>query len=218
MKKESWLSYRFVDEVHPAAYWWRPAIYCNDEVQSRGLWYDDPGPDYGCLPVIAVESIRAYHLLRKREEVRDFEGVVEICYPVPEADPLNKSELCSVVAFGYTQQEIMLGAYVAAQFNGASIYLGSSAVNMLMPAAQVAVFPVIAESTSLFLCAAVAAGCKIVASDAGSTEEYLSRYAQPGTWHVVHNQKQTQYVAAVRSLLNQPNDFNTSMYIDEAPY
>ena len=141
---------------------------------------------------------------------------MRILSPIP-APPVTHDKTINVYAFGYDAQSVVIGGQIIAKLGGC-VSMFPALLQDALESARVVVFPNGAEDTSLYLCAAISAGCKIVASDAGSSEEYLSKYAPAGTWHVIHNHDASVYEQAARHLLGMESTFNQSMYIDEAPY
>jgi len=225
-----WLSYQFgepekpLPEYSPSSpftpchYWWRPSIYCEDLSIKTGGFYDElPIPD-GAIREIWVESVRAYHLLCRRADMRDWEGIVRIIEPEPTVCTTAHDRPLQFLCLTDDSDGFLIGAHLSRTLTGGVAHLTTYCTEHGMPRTQVVVFPSRKESTSLFLCAAIASGCRIVSSDAGAAEEYLSNHAAPGTWHVVHTNDRAAYLHAVYDLLGMKSDCNRSMYVDEAPY
>ena len=201
----------------PCYVWWRPEIMCETLSQSSGGFYEELAIPSGSIREVWVESCRAYHLLCRREDMADFEGMVRICEPVPEVGAISSREFGVLALCGDTQ-EMAIGIHIVSELGGIVGRKLCPVTTELMGRSRVVLIPTKTECTSLFLCAAVSSGSMIVSSDAGSAEEYLSNNAPPGTWHVVHDHKQGVYREACKDLMGIMADVNRSMYIDEAPY
>jgi hypothetical protein len=172
--------------LEPCAVEWNPSIYCNSASKELGGWYDELSLPQVNYQEIVVESMRAYHLLCRRDELRDWEGVVRVVPPVPVAAPVKNGEVVTVIVG--SQDEYAVAGSIAREFCG-----------------------------RVFLCAAVGAGCRIVSSDAGAAEEYLTRYGVPGAWHVVRHRKKDHFIGAVNDLYGVGNWMQLP-YCDEVPY
>ena len=225
-----WISYKFgkpkqelplytagITSYQPCHYWWQPSIYCEDVSQQTGVFYADKPFPRANIKEIYVESIRAYHLLKRHNFVEDWEGIIRIIPPVP-APPTEHARIINTVSFAYDEREMIASSKIVAKLGGCACLIPSAIVEQIMTAAKVAIFPNKQSVTSLWLCAAISAGCRIVSSDAGSADEYLSKYAQPGTWHVIHSHKQLAYEQAAAHLLGRQSNIDLSTYVDEAPY
>lgn len=90
--------------------------------------------------------------------------------------------------------------------SGAALFLGDANVDAL-PQCSICVFPFSRSRSSECVAIAVAAGAKIVTSDAGSSIEWLTRYADPLKWLVVHDHDASQYVEAVKYMAGKPSTF-----------
>jgi len=88
----------------------------------------------------------------------------------------------------------------------------------VFPLSEVIVFPSITTKTSAHLARAVGQGYKIVSSDAGAAEEYLSTFARPGSWHVIHSWKAEHFIEAIKDLLGVPNRMVQTSYLDLTPW
>jgi len=221
-----WLSYTFDIEspfplydgtqalCEPVAVEWNPSIYCDSESELRGGYYDElPLPDVNVAEV-RVESMRAYHLLCRRDDMQDFRGVVRIAPPVPiKSDTNNRAGVVVVVS---SADEYDFARPIAQAFMGSIVPVGDMLLSAFSGAGCI-VFPQIKESTSALLCAALCEGCRVVSSDAGASEEYLTRFATPGTWHVVHKRKKDHFIGAVNDLYGF-GDWMQLPYCDDAPY
>lgn len=221
-----WLSYTFDREspfplydgsqsfCEPVAVEWNPSIYCEAVSEQLGGYYDELSlPDVNVAEVW-VESMRAYHLLCRREDMRDFTGVVRIIPPVPERVPVNNRVGVAVVVSDFT--EYTFACAIAAKFKGAIVPVGDMLLDAFGSVGCV-VFPSMKENTSALLCAAVCEGCRVVSSDAGASEEYLTKFATPGTWHIVHKRKAEHFIGAVNDLYGF-GDWMQLPYCDDAPY
>jgi hypothetical protein len=221
-----WLSYSFDNESpfplydgsqplsDPVAVEWNPAIYCESESENLGGYYDElPLPDVN-VAEIRVESMRAYHLLCRREELQDFVGVVRILPPVPVPKPINDNRKVVVIVDDIA--EYNLACAIAHHYNG-SVMPTSYLNEKVIAEAGCLVFPQIKSATSALLCAGICEGCAIVASDAGASEEYLTKFAVPGAWHVVHKRKKDHFIGAVNDLYGV-GDWMQLPYCDDAPY
>lgn len=220
-----WLSYTFQYEdifplydgtqppYQPVAVEWLPSIYCDSESVQLGGYYDElPLPDAN-IAEIHVESIRAYHLLCRREDMKDFCGLVRILPPVPEKKSISGNKLVCLVS---ESRDYNMACTVACHFGGSLINTNALTEDTLANAGCV-VLPQTKSATSAFLCAAINEGCRIVASDAGANEEYLTKYATHGTWHVVHKRQKDHFIGAVNDLYGV-GDWMQLPYCDDAPY
>lgn len=227
---KSWLSYTFeqpTDDIReyapnipiyePCFYRWQPSIFCEDVSKQEGVYYKDTPFPNANICEIHVESIRAYHLLCRHDWAKGWEGTVRILPPQPGSIERNDKTL-NIAAFGNDENEMILAARSVSRLGGCSAMLPSELMLEMLNGSRLALFPNKEQDTSLFLCAAITAGCFIVASDAGASEEYLSQFARPGTWHVVHKHSQSTYCQAARHLLGMESTANQSMYVDESPY
>lgn len=218
---KTWLSYTF--EHYPEdsvdACWWLPSILCNDESKRLGGYYLNNSPNIKAREIY-VESVRAYHLIRRREDIVDWEGIIRIAAPVPSYDTVEKR--FNVLVIASDLQELCIGAHVVDKVGGiVCLERNNSELVGLIAAARLVLFPSKVSSSNFLLCAALGSQCRIVSSDAGSAEEYLTRHGIPGCWHVLHNHRQKDYLKACSDLLfghvSVP-DFGESEYVDDAPY
>jgi hypothetical protein len=115
-----------------------------------------------------------------------------------------------------SQDEYAVAGSIAREFCGRVVGV-SSVSEYDFTVSDCVVFPSIKECTSLFLCAAVGAGCRIVSSDAGAAEEDLTRYGVPSAWHVVRHRKKDHFIGAVNDLYGV-GDWMQLPYCDEVPY
>lgn len=218
---KTWLSYTFEDYPSDSvnACWWSPSVLCDDEVKKCGGFYLETAPLVKSREIY-VKSLRVYHLLCRREDMRDWEGVVRIATPKPVFEEVEKRFNVLVVAADL--QELCIGAYVVNRAGGIICHDRSATELVeLMRAARLVLFPNKSMNDCLDLCAALSARCKVVASDAGAADEYLTRCAIPGSWHVSHVHNQKNYFKACSDLLfgaGSVPDFGESEYVDEAPY
>jgi hypothetical protein len=221
-----WLSYSFGSEspfplydgtqsaFEPVAVEWNPAIYCGAESIELGGWYDElPLPNVN-YQEIRVESMRAYHLLCRREELKDWAGVVRIVPMKPEKRWVNERR--GVVVFVGEREEYGLACETGSHFDATITPLSDAFIAAIQTAGAV-VFPSIKSNTSALLCAAINEGCRVVASDAGASAEYLSKFGVPGFWHVVHSMAAKDYIGAVGDLYGA-GEWNSEVYCDEVPY
>ena len=225
-----WLSYSFdgpdgslpeytsrMSVYTPCYYWWHPSIYCEDVSRQEGVFYVDKPFPRANIKEIHVESVRAYHLLKRHTFVDDWEGLVRILPPKP-ADATPYPKMLNTVSFAFDYEELIISAKTTANLGGCSFMMPNALIEMGLQNAKLAIFPNKRMNTNSWLCAALAAGCLVVSSDAGSAEEYLSKYAEPGRWHVVHSHKQSAYEQAAAHLLGMKSDIDRSLYVDQAPY
>jgi len=219
-----WLSYQFGgassyppyngDTITPCSIEWNPSIYCESESVNLGGYYDDLPLPKANIAEIHVESLRAYHLLCRREELKDWQGVVRVMPLVPERKELNNKPWLVVVVS--EQAEYNVATAIACYFGGAVIN-SKDITGEILADTGCLVLPQIKSASSAFLCAGVCEGCRIVASDAGANEEYLTRFALPGSWHIVHKRKKDHFIGAVNDLYGR-GDWMQLPYCDEAPY
>lgn len=198
----------------PVSVEWNPSIYCSNIINQTGGYYDEINLPIANIAEIRVESIRAYHLLCRKPELQDSTCTVKILPPIPAKKDINdRSNIVVVVS---NPNEYDIACSIAKPFNAAIVQLN----DLLLPALESAgcvVFPSIKSATSALLCAAICEGCKIVSSDAGAAEEYLSNYAYPGSWHVVHDYSSVSFIGAINELQSQ-GDWKSINYCDGAPY
>jgi len=223
-----WLSYTFLppdgsvpeyngaQQPHePVAVWWLPEIYSEQHSEKAGGYYDELPLPVCNVQEVWVESLRAYHLLCRRKEMKEFRGMVRILAPMPEQINKNTSEGVCVVAS--CREEYPFASAIASKFGGCVLPLNAAWLSGVFASCKTVVFPWIKSNTSAFLCAAVGEGCQVVASDAGAAEEYLTKYAKPGTWHICHRWKVEHFVGAINDLNGQPGWMQLP-YCDDAPY
>ena len=219
-----WLSYTFEDKCtlpiydgsqlphEPVAVEWLPSIYCDSESVNRGGYYDELPLPRANIYEIHVESMRSYHLLCRREEAKDFSGLVRILPPVPERKPLNNKPW--LVCLVSERDEYPIASSIASKFGGSVIHINSITPEILSEVGCL-VLPQIKSATSAFLCAGINEGCRIVASDAGANEEYLTKYGR--SWHIVRKRKKDHFIGAINDLYGV-GDWMQLPYCDDAPY
>jgi len=221
-----WLSYSFDSEspfplydgtqplCEPVAVEWNPFIYCESESVRIGGYYDTlPLPDVN-IAEIRVESMRAYHLICRDPRMKDFIGTVRILPPIPQYKTINNREGITVVVG--SESEYTMACAIASRYNGLIIHM-AALTQEIIASTGCLVFPQIKSATSALLCAGLCEGCRIVASDAGSNEEYLTKYAIPGSWHIVHRRMKDHFIAAISELYGV-GDWMQLPYCDDAPY
>lgn len=210
--------------TQPCAVIWRPEIWCDNEMRKRdevlATPFDIPWKTMNIVEV-RVDSRRVYELLCIVSS-GNVAYQVRICPERPDearreaalaAKPENA--VLDLACFCRPDKwELDMASKCVIEFEHGTI--ATDLLQTLLRNARVAVFPFLCAGGIDYMKYAIEFGCGIVASDAGNAEEYLSKYAPPGTWHVIHQWKQKNFVEAVKDLLGLPNSITQCDYVDQA--
>lgn len=211
----------------PVAIHWNPRIGCSAEQYAMGSvsLVDSPFIPWHDINIreVIVESRKVYEIL-SRIVPSGWDGVVRINPPVPEdfshfaEDNEKKSgwwDHKTIIAFN-GPEGLGLAVGIAAQIPE-SICVGNPTSDMLASADNV-IYTYRSTCTDAYLAFAVNSGCKILASDAGASEEYLARFATPGTWHVCKSWTAERWVQMYRHLIGEESNIKQTAQVDLSPY
>ena len=202
----------------PSAYSFLPDIYCSDLIRKhrRSLARKPDIPWERNIAEVWVESRRAYEILCRTKIPGNRDPLVRINMPDPE--PTEPIEKLVDILIGCSDG---LGTEIARRLEKAGydvLVCHGTVAAEIVRAANIVIMPFGSCSNLFPLMEASAARCKIVTSDAGAAEEYLTLRYTPRSWHVVRRQRAGDYVEAVKDLLAVSNDFRQVFYQDEAMY
>jgi len=210
------------DEMDPVAFRWKPLLLTTAAAEANENNLAQPAPlpwERFNIVEVHVESRKAYEILNAQERPPAFNPLVRILPPGPfnlSNIPVPEINNAEKIDYFVASKEPRAAALAAGIINalGGHHYQGVAFPLMLLAMSRVAIFPQYETDTAEYLAYAIAAGCKIVSSDAGASEEYLNIYGRPSFWHVVHNQHPQDYIEAAKDLLGRPNDFIQRPYIN----
>jgi hypothetical protein len=196
----------------PIAHRWLPPMRCSSFKDEPTIIGECAIPWYANLQEIWVESRKAYEVLCGVTRPARSNPLVRIVPPVPgHLEPHTKH---GILVVANTPTDC---AWMIARELGADISIKDARVDALL-SAEVLVCPFEDLESVAIYALAIAAGCKIVCSDANAAEEYIQTNTQPGAFRIVHNLNPVSYVEATKSVLCQPNEFLQHPYIDKVPY
>jgi hypothetical protein len=204
----------------PCVIQWQPTIYCTAGIAKHGHTLSgQPDIPWHCnIQEIYVESRRAQAILDQIAPAGRA-PIVRILPPVPNTDHISHTApQHGIACFCTLPEDIkMAGAIFSRVEAPGAIFVGRWTRHEFKRAACV-VFPNWEMASVQHLRLAIESGTRIVSSDAGAAQEYLSLYGRPGMWHIVNNWDAPHYVEAIRDLMGLPNEMPQTDYIDQVPY
>jgi len=209
--------------------WWKPSIGCTEEKLKRGQsltsypgipWYDIS------IAEIRVESRKVYEILCRIVPDSKEQPLVRIVPPTSdyknagpitgEYYPVKKRRLVTIFTNGEKVEQDLAAAIASALDQ--SCVICSQLDLALLEETEFAVFCNRSSSTEQHLADALARECEIVSSDAGSSEEFLCKFATPGKWHVAKSWERREWIAMIRDLLGEKNNLFQTSVVDDTPY
>ena len=205
----------------PAAIYWRPAIGCSAEQYETGqALCAAPGIPWSSINIaeVRVQSRKAYELLNKIPHP-DRNFIVRINPPKPEPVFAVKERGVSFFTNGDERELALCIDMIKAAGLGFDSIICSGVVdpNILNLSSHV----VFCFRSSSFLdcyADALSANCKILSSNAGAAEEYLARFAEPGTWHVAKKWSLKEWTNMLKDLQGKENEVSQTSIVDQTPY
>jgi len=200
----------------PVSIEWRPSIACTaEQVRLKHSLTEAPGIPWTTITIaeIRVQSRKAYEILNRitPDGQRFF---VRINPPVPESDerPIAKRREIAFFTRGAKQENAL-----ALELHRESVISCGVDPDMLYES-RVAVFCHLADSYVDHLKAAIENKCFVISSDAGAAEEYLSRFAAPGHWHIARTWEAREWHNMILDLQGKPNKVYQTSAVDQTPY
>lgn len=213
----------------PVAYSWWPSIPCSQsQLESQGHLPDLPSIPWSHANVceIRVDSRKAYELFCRIAPKlwRGEHGDKGVRINPPEPDlRLSPSGVDGVAIWtGSKQVEVDLASTLFRHLHTPTLLLkipdepGLYPANITPPSIAV----VVQESMSdlWLLYRLLQWGCKILCSDAGAAEEYLCRYAAPGSWHIEKTWNRHKWLVKIRDLMDQDLEVDQIGRVDLTPF
>jgi len=208
------------DETIPVAIFWKPSIFCTALIQDKGVTLNGvPDIPWGEIVIeeIRVESRRVYEILHRitPPDQRFFVRINPPPAPVPAIS--EKKKYRRLILTSGDPVELALAADIAAVFTDSIIANGPPPVE-LIARAETVIFCYVAADTVDPIRVAIVNRCKILSTDAGSAEEYLTRSAPPGSWHIAHSLEPREYIEFLKDLDGKDNRAFQTNYIDRTPF
>lgn len=209
----------------PVSIWWKPSILCSAEQclrnQSLGAPPGIPWHDIN-IAEIWVESRKAYEILNRitppgqKFFVRILGQFAMIASPWAINQEVADSKIRDIVIFTHGDKK---ETELAMALGIDAVIASTSDVDVkLIYETEIAVFCHLEDSSADHLFMAIGAGCSIVSSDAGAAEEYLAKYAKPGSWHVARTWNAREWRVMLLDLQGEPNEVFQSSIVDQTPY
>ena len=202
----------FVDAEpgEPCAFQWRPDFYAEHLALTTGNAIsgnaDIPWDDAN-IQEIYIESRYALEVLNTFERPEWVEPLVRILPSQSSVVFDGGIEKVHPVAIFFKSLDFDFACQIAKRYgNGAAMFVGDAPVDTF-PQCAICLFPFSLSCSSEYLAIATAAGAKIIASDAGSSIEWLTKYGKVGEWLVVYEHDAAEYVEAVKYIEGKPSTF-----------
>ena len=200
---------------------WTPTIGCSaEQCERKTSLTKAPGIPWSAINIaeIRVESRKAYEILcRIVPNGQDF--FVRINPPKPDPSDPRLSNCHDVAIFVEDNiNEFPLAASIARGLSGKDVVIVKGIDWTIMERSEVVVFCHRAAASVLHLTKAISQQAKILSSDAGAAEEYLTNHAAPGRWHVARSWDSKEWLNMIRDLLGDQNDVSQSSAVDQTPY
>jgi len=199
----------------PCAIEWRPDIGCSHEqFQHKRSLMSPPGIPWDDVLIgeIRVQSRKAFEILQR-------------IIPAPQSVlvRINPPTLPPRLAFCKQRKTVIFtrGEEKEQHFAASLGVEGPLCTGIdvpLMSTAETVIFCFMSNAYLEPLAAAIANGCNILSSDANAAEEYLARFALPGSWHVAHTWDLKLWKALLRDLEGKSAQVPQTTYIDTTPY
>jgi hypothetical protein len=199
---------------------WTPSIGCSIEQRKRSVALTEPpGIPFDEINVaeIHVESRKAFEILRRCLPC-EASLLVRILPPVPVTTgcALRYAREIAIVTHG-DATEFALAAEIAAGLNHRAIIVSGDDPEVIGASALV-VFVHRSAASVAHLRLAIEFAADIVTSDAGAAEEYLSRFAHPGKWHVARSWQAREWLAMIRDLRGDSTSLFGTSAVDVSPF
>jgi len=202
----------------PVSIYWKPEIWDCSRIIKHGnstLVADPTIPWDLNIREIWVESRKTFEILCLCPRPHGRNPLVRICPPIlPDLN--QKRKLYDLVICSESADDLHLAHAIA--FRYPAIIAHRTKHWGLMAYAKTVIFALDRLGPLYHLAYAVAAGCRIVASDAGAAEEYLCNYAPPATWRVIHHGYAVEkYLAAAEFLRGNDAPVVPTNFLDRTP-
>jgi len=204
-----------LDAFEPCYFEWEPEMWCSTEARKRGLLalpIDIPW-SWNVVEVRVQSRKTAQALDRVARPAARF-PLVRILPPKPAATMAPTKQLDLVLCLR-DARDTNVPAFMA-RLAGSTMAVRVGALwQHELRASRVVIFPWPAVSSLDHLADAISFGCRIVSGDGGASEEWLTRYAPPRAWHVVHDRAAETFAEAAKGLLGLPSDFRQTFFRDD---